>query len=38
MAALIPQGKLEVVKDAGHLVWLDQIDRCTNLVTGLLTA
>ncbi len=34
MVALMPRAKLQVVHDAGHLAWLDQIDECTNLVTA----
>ena len=32
MAALMPRGRLEIVQDAGHLVWVDQPDKCTDLV------
>jgi pimeloyl-ACP methyl ester carboxylesterase len=34
MVALMPHAKLQVVHDAGHLAWLDQIDECSNLVTA----
>jgi len=34
MVALMPHAKLQVVHDAGHLAWLDQIDECTNLITA----
>jgi len=36
MVALMPNAKLQVVHDAGHLAWLDQIEQCTNLVTSFL--
>jgi pimeloyl-ACP methyl ester carboxylesterase len=36
MVALMPNAKLQVIQDAGHLAWLDQIDECTNLVTAFL--
>jgi pimeloyl-ACP methyl ester carboxylesterase len=32
MVALMSHAKLQVVHDAGHLAWLDQIDECTKLV------
>ena len=34
MVGLMPHAKLQVVHDAGHLAWLDQIDECTNLITA----
>jgi len=32
MVALMPRGRLEIVHDAGHLVWVDQPSECTDLV------
>jgi pimeloyl-ACP methyl ester carboxylesterase len=34
MVALMPNANLDIVHDAGHLAWLDQIDECGNLVTA----
>jgi pimeloyl-ACP methyl ester carboxylesterase len=28
MAAIAPHARCEIIPDAGHLVWLDQPDRC----------
>jgi pimeloyl-ACP methyl ester carboxylesterase len=36
MAALAPNARCEVVKDAGHLVWLDQPSRCLTLLSDFL--
>ncbi|HEY0780458.1 MAG TPA: alpha/beta hydrolase, partial [Gemmatirosa sp.] len=38
MSRLMPNGRAEVIADAGHLVWLDQPARCAELVTGFLAA
>jgi pimeloyl-ACP methyl ester carboxylesterase len=32
MAALAPHATCAIVPDAGHLIWLDQPDRCANLI------
>ena len=34
MAALAPSARCEVLADAGHLAWLDQPERCLNLVAN----
>ena len=31
MAALAPMARCEILSDAGHLIWLDQPDRCAQL-------
>lgn len=31
MARLVPKARCEVLRDAGHLAWLDQPDRCARL-------
>jgi pimeloyl-ACP methyl ester carboxylesterase len=36
MADLAPHARCEVVADAGHIVWLDQPERCSNLMIGFL--
>jgi pimeloyl-ACP methyl ester carboxylesterase len=36
MAAIAPHARCEVVEDAGHLVWLDKLDRCAQLTTNFL--
>jgi pimeloyl-ACP methyl ester carboxylesterase len=36
MAELAPNGRCEIVADAGHLVWLDQPSVCTKLVLDFL--
>jgi pimeloyl-ACP methyl ester carboxylesterase len=36
MAALAPHGRCEIVPDSGHLIWLDQPDRCAKLMTDFL--
>jgi pimeloyl-ACP methyl ester carboxylesterase len=36
MAALAPHAHCEVVSDAGHLVWLDQPDSCSELTLDFL--
>lgn len=36
MAALVPNGKCEVVADASHIVWLDQLERCASLAKAFL--
>jgi pimeloyl-ACP methyl ester carboxylesterase len=36
MAALAPHARCEVVADAGHIVWLDQPERCSSLTIGFL--
>ena len=36
MANLAPHARCEVVADAGHIVWLDQPERCSNLTIGFL--
>ncbi len=36
MAALAPHASCEVVSDAGHAVWIDQPERCTELVIDFL--
>jgi pimeloyl-ACP methyl ester carboxylesterase len=36
MAALAPHARCEVVSDAGHAVWIDQPERCTELVIDFL--
>jgi len=36
MAALAPHARCQVVADAGHGVWFDQLDRCTDLVVDFL--
>jgi pimeloyl-ACP methyl ester carboxylesterase len=32
MASIAPHARCEIIPDAGHLVWLDQPDRCTKLM------
>jgi len=34
MAALAPRARCEVVRDAGHLVWLDQTEHCLTSIPG----
>lgn len=36
MSRIMPNARAEVVVDAGHLVWLDQPERCARLVTEFL--
>jgi pimeloyl-ACP methyl ester carboxylesterase len=36
MAAFGPLGRCEIITDAGHLVWLDQPERCSTLTIDLL--
>ena len=36
MSRIMPNARAEVVADAGHLVWLDQPERCARLVTNFL--
>jgi pimeloyl-ACP methyl ester carboxylesterase len=36
MAAWAPHARCEVVADAGHAVWIDQPERCAQLVTAFL--
>jgi pimeloyl-ACP methyl ester carboxylesterase len=36
MAELAPNGRCEIVEDAGHLVWLDQPRTCTKLLLNFL--
>jgi pimeloyl-ACP methyl ester carboxylesterase len=36
MAELIPNGRCEIVADAGHLVWLDQPRVCAKLMLDFL--
>jgi pimeloyl-ACP methyl ester carboxylesterase len=36
MAAIVPHARCEIMPDAGHLVWLDQPDRCTKLMLDFL--
>ena len=36
MAALAPYARCEVVADAGHAVWIDQPERCAQLVNAFL--
>ena len=31
MAAIAPHARCEVLKDAGHLPWLDQPERCARM-------
>ena len=31
MASIIPNGRCEIVQDAGHLLWLDQLERCASM-------
>jgi pimeloyl-ACP methyl ester carboxylesterase len=37
LAGKMPHARLQVVEDAGHLPWLDQLDFCTEVITGFLT-
>lgn len=36
MARLMPNARCEVVPDAGHLPWLDQLDMCTTRIRAFL--
>ena len=36
MAAIIPHAKCEVVADASHIVWLDQLEQCASLTKAFL--
>ena len=36
MARIIPQGRAQIVPDAGHLAWLDQPETVAGLITGFL--
>ena len=36
MAALAPRARCEVVPDSGHLIWLDQPERCARLLRDFL--
>ena len=36
MAAIAPHARCEIIPDAGHLVWLDQPDRCIKLMLDFL--
>jgi pimeloyl-ACP methyl ester carboxylesterase len=38
MAALAPHARCEVVADAGHAVWIDQLEKCAQLVTSFLSS
>jgi len=38
LAAKMPHARLEVVRDASHLVWLDQPGACGDAVAAFLTA
>jgi len=37
MAAMTPRARCEVLSDAGHLIWVDQPERCAQLIRGFLT-
>lgn len=32
--ALMPQARIDVLPKVGHLVWMDQLERCTDLITA----
>jgi pimeloyl-ACP methyl ester carboxylesterase len=36
MVALMPHGRMEMLADAGHLAWLDQLDRSEKLIESFL--
>ncbi len=36
MASLAPNARCEVIKDAGHHVWLDHPEQCTRIITDFL--
>ena len=36
MVALMPHARMEMLADAGHIVWLDQIDRSEKLIESFL--
>ncbi len=36
MAALAPNAKCEIVSDAGHVLWLDQLEICISLINNFL--
>ncbi len=36
MAALAPHARCEVIRGAGHLVWLDEPEQCAKLVISFL--
>jgi pimeloyl-ACP methyl ester carboxylesterase len=36
MVALMPRGRMEILADAGHLAWLDQLDRSEKLIESFL--
>ena len=36
MAALAPHARCEILADAGHIVWLDQPERCSKLTIDFL--
>ena len=38
MARLMPSGRCEVIPDAGHLAWLDQLEMCTARIRAFLDA
>ena len=38
MAAIAPHARCDVVRDAGHLAWLDQPERCVQLTIEFLKA
>jgi pimeloyl-ACP methyl ester carboxylesterase len=38
MAALMPSARCEVVHDAGHITWVDQLERCAKLTREFLKA
>jgi pimeloyl-ACP methyl ester carboxylesterase len=37
MARLMPNGRCDVIRDAGHLAWIDQLDICAERIGSFLT-
>jgi pimeloyl-ACP methyl ester carboxylesterase len=32
--AMMPQARIEILHEVGHLVWMDQLERCTELIAA----
>jgi len=35
--AMMPQARIEILRRVGHLVWIDQLERCTELIAAFLS-
>jgi pimeloyl-ACP methyl ester carboxylesterase len=38
MCKLMPNARIEVLQDAGHLAWVDQPRRCSELIVNFLVS